>query len=67
MKLTDQEKGMGLIITKCKCCGNVYKAHQITNALAYSLTPNYGCPKCQGVPTGLQDVNGQDIIVERVK
>ena len=48
MKLSEQEIGMGLMIVVCKCCGNVYKAHGLSNALAYNLTPNFGCEKCQG-------------------
>lgn len=55
MILTDQERGMGLLVVTCLCCGNVYKAHQMSNALSYSLIPNYGCEKCKGVPlTGRQ-------------
>ncbi len=50
MELSEQEKGMGLMIVTCTCCGNVHKAHQASNALTYSLTPNYGCMKCQGIP-----------------
>ncbi len=49
MEITDQEIGMGVIVVTCKCCGNVYKAHQLSNACAYSMTPNYGCEKCKGV------------------
>ena len=49
MKLTEQEIGMGLVAVTCKCCGNEYKAHMISNALSYSLTPNFGCDKCQGI------------------
>ena len=49
MKLNDQDRAMGLILTTCKCCGHTYKAHPAMNACAYSLRPGYGCQKCQGV------------------
>lgn len=49
MKLTEQEKQMGLVVVTCKCCGEVHKAHKMQNSCAYSLTPNYGCDKCQGI------------------
>ena len=49
MNLTEQEIGMGLMVVTCKCCGNVHKAHKQMNACSYSLTPNFGCAKCQGV------------------
>ena len=49
MNLTDQEKNMGLIIVRCKCCASTYKTHGRANALPYGLTPGYGCSKCQGV------------------
>jgi hypothetical protein len=49
MKLTDQERGMGLMVVTCKCCGNEHKAHGAMNACSYSMTPNFGCDKCQGV------------------
>jgi len=49
MKLTEQERGMGLMVVTCSCCGNIYKAHQMNNSLAYNLTPNFGCSKCQGI------------------
>lgn len=49
MKLAEQERAMGLMVTTCKCCGEVYKTHQMANACGYSLTPGYGCQKCQGV------------------
>ena len=48
MELTQDERNSGLLIVKCRCCGNEYKAHQLSNSLAYSLTPNYGCYKCKG-------------------
>lgn len=50
MKLTEQEIGMGLILVTCACCGEVNKAHKMNNACSFSLTPNYGCCKCQGIP-----------------
>ena len=49
MTLTDQEIGMGIVIATCKCCGNVYKTHKLSNACNYSLTPNFGCDECQGI------------------
>lgn len=49
MKLTEQERGQGILVVTCKCCGNVYKAHELSNACSYSLTPNFGCRECQGV------------------
>jgi hypothetical protein len=49
MRLTEQEVGIGLMIVTCKCCGEVYKAHIQMNACTYSLNPNFGCDKCQGV------------------
>lgn len=50
MVLTQQEKDLGIIAVTCKCCGNAYKAHGIMNACSHSLTPNFGCEKCQGIP-----------------
>ena len=50
MKLSEQEAGMGLVIVRCTCCGNVHKAHQMSNACSYSLQPNYGCDDCKGIP-----------------
>ena len=49
MQLTEQEIGIGLMVVTCKCCGHVYKAHQAMNACSYSLNPNFGCIKCQGI------------------
>ena len=48
MRLTDQEIGAGLVITRCTCCGHVYKTHMTSNACAFSLTPGFGCHECQG-------------------
>ena len=50
MKLTEQERGLGLVVVTCTCCGNVHKAHEMNNACSYSLRPNYGCNECQGIP-----------------
>lgn len=50
MRLTEQERGMGLVVATCKCCGNVYKTHQMANSLTHGMTPNFGCSECQGVP-----------------
>ena len=63
MLLTDQEIGMGIMVVSCKCCGNVYKAHSTANACTYSLIPNFGCPKCLGVPSGTsqQDALGEGL------
>jgi len=49
MRLTDQERGMGYLVATCKCCGNIYKTHQMANSLIFSMTPGFGCGECQGV------------------
>jgi len=49
IKLNELEISLGIIIVKCKCCGNKYKSHPAANACTYSLTPGYGCAKCKGV------------------
>jgi hypothetical protein len=49
IKLTEEEKFKGFIISTCKCCGNVYKSHNQANACGYSFMPDYGCHRCQGV------------------
>ena len=59
MKLTEQERGMGLVVVTCLCCGEVYKAHQQENACGYSLTPNFGCRKCQGVVPEIDRIKAQ--------
>jgi len=59
MRLTEQEIGMGLMVITCKCCGNVHKAHKMSNALAYSLTPNFGCNKCQGIVPAERNIAAQ--------
>jgi len=48
IKLNELEEGLGIIIVKCKCCGDEYKSHPAANACTYSLTPNYGCITCKG-------------------
>jgi RNase P subunit RPR2 len=49
VELTEREKGMGLMIVTCLCCGETYKTQEANNAMTFSLTPNYGCAKCKGV------------------
>ncbi len=50
MNLSEQEIRMGLMVVRCTCCGNIHKAHGMQNACSYSIQPNYGCEKCQGIP-----------------
>jgi hypothetical protein len=50
MDLSEKEIGMGIVVVKCKCCNQSHKAHMVSDACSYSLTPNYGCENCQGVP-----------------
>lgn len=50
MTLTEQEIALGFSKVVCKCCGNEYKAHKMSNATSYSLEPNFGCSECQGLP-----------------
>ena len=43
-----QAQGVPLINCKCICCGHEYKDHPIANACCYSVTPGWGCYRCQG-------------------
>ena len=49
MELTNRERQSGLLVAVCKCCGNTYRAHEASNACAYSPIPNFGCIECKGV------------------
>jgi len=49
LTLSKEDVAKGYVITKCKCCDHEHKAHGMSNATAYSLTPGYGCHKCLGI------------------